>query len=30
MEVTVYKVQIRFEKLFADPMIFEDPANLVK
>lgn len=30
MEVTVYKVQIRFEKLFADPMIFDDPANLVR
>lgn len=30
MQVGVYKVRIRFEKLFPDPLIFDEPQNLVR
>lgn len=30
MEVSVYRVRVRFERLFADPVIFEDPLKLVQ
>ena len=30
MEVGLYKVRIRFEKIFADPTIFEDTSHLAK
>lgn len=30
MQVSVYRVKARFEKLFADPVIFEDPLRLVQ
>lgn len=30
MQVGVYKVRTRFEKLFPDPLIFDDPQNLVR
>lgn len=30
MQVSVYRVKVRFEQLFADPVIFEDPPKLVQ
>ena len=30
MQVGVYKVRIRFERLFPDPLIFDEPQNLVR
>jgi hypothetical protein len=29
-QVSVYRVRVRFERLFADPVIFEDPLKLVQ